>query len=462
MNIKQIEIKSLFGEYDYIIPIKDNRLILVAENGSGKTTIVNIIYFFLTRQWNKLLRYNFQSIGATIDNDSFTLNKKDIDIFSSAKIQRYIKRYPDSVKEKLYDLLMNIDPFEIIRSPYKYEYTADRLNIPTHIIFELSNILSNEQLSLFNETIPKKSKSLSTLIDTQILYLPTYRRIEQDLKNIFPDLESDVDKYRRKKRRQEPTENSYLELVEFGMEDVDEKIGRRLYELRENLNNKIKNSLAGGYLRDVINKSYQNISYNQIQTFEANALSSILNRIDETVLSKQEKTKLLEFAEKVNKEGEIDKEENKIIAYFIFRLSTIYKELMDEEKDIQKFISICNEFSSNKKFVYDNINFSISIHPYINQRIRRREKIELKDLSSGEKQIVSLFSHIYLSRNQNYFLIIDEPELSLSVPWQQRFLLDIVNNEYCEGIISVTHSPFIFENELEEYASALNSFKKNK
>lgn len=460
MKIESITITKLFGEYNYRIPLKDNKLILVAENGSGKTTIVNLIYFFLTRQWTKLLRYNFKSIGATINNKEFTIDKTDIDILNSEKFKRYLKRYPSNIKEKIYELLISADPFEIMKHPYKFEYAADRLNIPTHLIFELTNLLNTEQLTLFNDIIPSKGKNLRNLIDSQILYLPTYRRIEQDLKNIFPDLESDIDKYRKRKRHREPDDTSYVELVEFGMEDVEEKINRRLYEIKEDLGNKIKNNLTGGYLRDVINKTYQNISYEQVQTFNEIALSSILNRIDETVLSKQEKNRLLAFVNEVNEKGAIDREENKIIAYFIFRLSAIYKELMDEEEDIQQFVSICNEFSTNKKFVYDNINFKITVHPYIKSRIRRKEVIELKDLSSGEKQIVSLFSHIYLSRQKKFYIIIDEPELSLSVPWQQRFLMDIVNNDYCDGILAVTHSPFIFENEMEKYAAALNSFIK--
>ena len=40
--------------------------------------------------------------------------------------------------------------------------------------------------------------SLERLVDAQVLFLPTYRRIEQDLKAIFPGLESDVAKYRER------------------------------------------------------------------------------------------------------------------------------------------------------------------------------------------------------------------------------------------------------------------------
>jgi len=86
------------------------------------------------------------------------------------------------------------------------------------------------------------------------------------------------------------------------------------------------------------------------------------------------------------------------------------------------------------------------------------EPIRLSDLSSGEKQIVSLFSHLYLSGQSRYFVLIDEPELSLSVPWQKRFLIDIKNGDFCSGLIAVTHSPFIYANELKAYAHSLGEF----
>lgn len=350
MKIEQIKLEGLFGELNYDIQIEDNKLILVAENGSGKTTIVNIIYYFLSRQWIKLLRYRFDKISAKIDGQVHTLNRKDIDILSSEKFKRLLKRYPVSIIEKLNDFVLSNDISDFHRNPVKMEMWADRINLPPSLIYEVMNLVNREQLTLFNELLPgKEIMGLSNLIDCQILYLPTFRRIEQDLKAIFPDLESDIDKYKRRKRGLRTNDDTgYVELVEFGMEDVEEKIRLKLMQLRENLSNKIKNNLTGGYLRDVINRTYLNISYQQIQAFNEKALSSILDRIDETVLSKNEKSRLITFVNEINTQGSIDKDETKIIAYFIYRLSAIYNELKDEEKDVENFINICNEYSGNK------------------------------------------------------------------------------------------------------------------
>jgi len=291
--------------------------------------------------------------------------------------------------------------------------------------------------------------------------LPTYRRIEQDLKNIFPDLEVDIDKYRNRRRYHSEFDNSnFIELVEFGMEDVVSKISRKLSSIKENLNNQLKNNLTGAYLRDVINRNYRKINFDYFQTFNEDAFLNILDRIDETVLAKKEKSKLLDFVREIKESKIIEKEENKIIAYFIYRLSIIYDELKVEEKEIINFIEKCNAYTTNKKLVYDNINFKIKICPIKDNEIQLNDEIQFKDLSSGEKQLISLFSQVYLSGNRPYFIIIDEPELSLSVLWQKRFLPDVINNNTCSGLLAVTHSPFIFENNLENYAHGLNEFEK--
>lgn len=75
-------------------------------------------------------------------------------------------------------------------------------------------------------------------------------------------------------------------------------------------------------------------------------------------------------------------------------------------------------------------------------------------LSSGEKQMVSLFARLYLYPKQK-LVLIDEPELSLSIDWQQKILPDIVNAQLCRQVIAITHSPFIFDNELDAFATPL-------
>jgi predicted ATPase len=71
---------------------------------------------------------------------------------------------------------------------------------------------------------------------------------------------------------------------------------------------------------------------------------------------------------------------------------------------------------------------------------------------------VSFFSFFFLEKDEDYIVLFDEPELSLSLFWQQRLLPDIMNSEQCNFLLAVTHSPFIYDNELEDFAFGLDEY----
>ena len=106
--------------------------------------------------------------------------------------------------------------------------------------------------------------------------------------------------------------------------------------------------------------------------------------------------------------------------------------------------------------IYDESRIEIYI-----QLDGNAEKLPLSKLSAGEKQIISIFSKVYLAPSTHRFIILfDEPELSLSIFWQKNLLPDIFNSGKCYFLLAMTHSPFIFDNELDKYAIGLNQYLK--
>ena len=62
-QIKSFSIKNLFGYKDIHIPFEKEALILIAENGSGKTTILNSLYYLLACKFEKLSDIEFDSMS---------------------------------------------------------------------------------------------------------------------------------------------------------------------------------------------------------------------------------------------------------------------------------------------------------------------------------------------------------------------------------------------------------------
>lgn len=111
---------------------------------------------------------------------------------------------------------------------------------------------------------------------------------------------------------------------------------------------------------------------------------------------------------------------------------------------IDKFFDLINMLfaSTGKKIEIDDRNRVIFK--------KGRTTIQMEKLSAGEKQILLLLFTLFLMENQPNVILLDEPEISLHVEWQDRLIhlmLDI--NPNCQ-IIMTTHSPSIFADGWED------------
>ena len=71
--------------------------------------------------------------------------------------------------------------------------------------------------------------------------------------------------------------------------------------------------------------------------------------------------------------------------------------------------------------------------------------LALEALSSGEQHELVLHYDLLFRVRPNILVLIDEPELSLHVAWQKRFLPDLLEIVATArfGVLIATHSPYI-------------------
>ena len=117
----------------------------------------------------------------------------------------------------------------------------------------------------------------------------------------------------------------------------------------------------------------------------------------------------------------------------------------------QQFTDICNKYLYTTEW---HLKGESKI-PVVRNKYNN-DPVQLLDLSSGERQIIHILSRIYLSAIGNLLVFFDEPEISLSIPWQQTILPDVLSSSNCAFLLAVTHSPFVFKNELDVYATGLS------
>lgn len=178
------------------------------------------------------------------------------------------------------------------------------------------------------------------------------------------------------------------------------------------------------------------------QHIDNNLLQIVLDRLGHQI-NDNDKTSIL----KLVSSNEIYNPEYQYLRDLIDELIYSYNQLMKYDEKIMMFKDTCNRYLNDKEFRYNpsDITLKLFSHDAIGE-------LDLSMLSSGEKQIVSLFSRLYLESDKKCILLIDQPELSISMRWQKMLLPDIMRSDNCKLLLTVTHSPFIFENEFDNDA----------
>ncbi len=430
LPLTQFAIYGLYGERHIVIPFNHPAKILVSENGVGKTTVLNALYTVLTCQFFKLAVLDFEKIVLKFSHDEMTIRKSDLIQHDETENNEIYKEIKQKLLEIDFIALMDLSrefPLEKFKEHPRLQSAAKALEIPPKLLATLFRNFSN---GLEEGELLAISDKIKSFFNYKVLYFPTFRRIEENLSNLGYFSQSPND------------------LLQSGMSDVMAHIEGTLSDIEE--------LVVGWFLALPVHEQLLSQVVKDMNLFENNesnidsleGLKMLMERIGETLSKKgiEETLKLIDLSN-------IDELKPSTIEDFLSNTLQIYHKEQKKQNTITAFITVCNQYFVDKKLVYHDKPVEIEIVLTKNNR-----PITLEKLSSGEKQIVSLFSKLYLDSLQKSIVLLDEPELSISMEWQKRLLPDILDSPQCHGVIAATHSPFIFNNELNAYTVALNEY----
>jgi len=226
------------------------------------------------------------------------------------------------------------------------------------------------------------------------------------------------------------------------MDEIVKKIETNAEFLKNMVISEFSN-VATEYVKEMLQSKSLSGYIRTIKNVEDTTISRMIERLENTRFSKNETENIKNIVLKIKQDSSPGGPENKKVytALFISKMLEMEEKIAPVENQFRRFSTLCNAYLSRKKIVFNPKDYTLKIF------LPDEKPIDFNLLSSGEKQIITLFSYLVFSENKNKkIVLIDEPELSLSVLWQERLLVDL--SGLADSLIAATHSPFIFSDPL--------------
>ncbi len=446
--LESFSLEGLNGYKNISILFERNVKIVSAENGSGKTTILNALHALLIGKPQKLFSIDFAKVSIKF-RDQAEMSFSKSELLPTFPVRKDSKKvFGSAMEQHLFDISQQEWEEMLVLFSTKHEeyfncagYQKLVKNIPLGAkeidaicIRELTRVQLDSQFAKLHEMIK------AAMGEVSVLYLPTFRRIEADLpeyqkvhqtKNLVDDHDAwDTDR-----------------LIFFGLQDVTQRLESIASDIRRGTS-EAYSRISSRTLDQLLDVGSATTEVNLSQADVA-MLSAVFARLGRSASASE--AKILQLIEN----GKINDPENQSLRTFLAQLLEVYQGTHELESAVESFVNVIDAYwkqpSSEKRFQFDKKTVEAQAIDSFTGK-----PLPLATLSSGEKQIVSIFARLYLDQGKRYLILIDEPELSLSMEWQQKFLPDVMRAPSCAQLIAITHSPFTFDNELDAYAGSLN------
>lgn len=409
--IKRITMNNLFGRFCYDITLKDGGVtIITGPNGFGKSTILKVIDALSSMNFYFFYKIDFNNIKIEFDNGK---------VFNVVRNNNSISY--DGINLN-YDELINEETFyDDYRVFTRYitkqskDYYIDRRNgtkIPKDEL--LDYIIANDENS-FN-LILDKMNIYEKLIDS-------FKKVKAWCGEV-----RFISEQRLIKR----------ETIRRDEERVIDVISELPNQLKEEINlvyseySKVANTLDGSYPKRLF-AAKEGIS----------SETDFKKKLDETNIKFNNLIKYGLVEMRIIEQTSYNDKFSEALKIYFDDFSEKYAVFEGLIKKLDLFTQIINE-----RLTFKEIQISRQNGFDVIDSDDKERKLKLSQLSSGEKQEIVLFYDLIFNTKSELLLMIDEPEISLHISWQKKFMDDLlkVAEDNNIQIVVATHSPQIINN----------------
>lgn len=423
--LKRIKLNGIHKRYNLDLKLKESLNVLYGHNGSGKTTLLHIIANILNRDFLRFAFLDFNSIRA----EYFSGNWIEITQIEEES-ERLIKISTQDNKSIQFSRAEAADFLRKAGGPIP---PSEYLPI---IVRKLDDFLKENKLQQQGAS-----------------YFPAFRTMLEAW-----SLNSDLNEARQYSHRRA----GYIgKVTDFAREIFGNFLPKINFpsplDIEANIREEIRDAhiQIGRYESSVFSESFVKIfsallSGGEGSTQDANELLREISELTSSSIS----NKFVELEENENTYRKLQllmshSQTSRELAGSAVGALTVYRDALRERKEFQikvfeqidKYFSAVNAFLDNKKLAYE---------PSVIRRYRTKVGLQYPDgswssvrvMSSGERQLLTILYAATKMSDANTVLI-DEPELSLHIDWQEELLGKMMGQFGNRQIIVCTHSPAI-------------------
>ncbi|WP_292468740.1 AAA family ATPase [Methanolobus sp.] len=413
MNITQIKIKKLFDLYDHEIKLNSNERITIiyGPNGVGKTIILQMLRSIFNTKYDIFYKVPFEEFLIEFDNGNVLFLKK---IYNKDKNQD--------------ELILNLNGNEATQIQLDCmpdTKTFDKIirNYPN-----LKKIEANEWLDLSDGEI----LNTGDVLDRYDICLPEKKNGVGWFNDIKEKINVDFIETQRliilsNSRKKYPTpKTSIKKTVSNYSSELSKEVQRQLAKyatLSQSLDRSFPIRLA---------KKKTDVDYTDLEQDLSKLEERRKNLIQIGVLDADYEFDYLTDIPEVNQENA------HVLSVYIEDVGKKLDVFNDLTIKLNLFVSIINNRFVNKRL-------SVSKDKGFVIKTSNEREIQPRDLSSGEQHELVLYYELLFKIEPGSLILIDEPEISLHIGWQNEFLNDLMKVIDLAGfdVLIATHSPDI-------------------
>ncbi len=417
VHVRVIEIKGLFRQYDHRISLRDEDRVTVihGRNGVGKTAVLTLVAALFKGRYSLLTNYPFRMMRVEFSDGS------------------YVEVRPSEHKTD--------DPWR--RNDFRFDAvyafsgeTEKKLSLTTDLRREVeafaAGLFSVEPVA--DDVWRDRSNGDYLTAEAVVERYPVYFRHlpdDQELRMLCKRiplhfieaqrlLKVNRDEQRARHRESPPVTSTVDEVAGQMMgfvEHADSAYRTTSTRLDDTLPARLFSAAPRTNALDKLNERAETLEKERARLRDMGLIADSKSQFDWSALDETRRAMFAVYLQ--------DNEEK----------LAVFKELADRVEILRKIVN--DKFAPKRIDIDKDAGYQVISHD--------GQPLDLSKLSSGEQHELVLLHNLLFRVEAGALVLIDEPELSLHVAWQNEFLEDLIRIAKMVGFdaLIATHSPYI-------------------